>query len=99
MIGCTALSEGVLGETALPWFWVVGAGGDFSLLCYVCKANENQPKHDCRSIGRDHGSRFSVWFGLCGELLTELEVVGVCHKVAGTLTWGGGGSCMALCFG
>ena len=52
-------------------------GGDFSLLCYVCKANEDQPKHDCRSTGRYHGSRFSVWLGLCGELPTEPEVVGL----------------------
>jgi hypothetical protein len=28
-----------------------------------------------------------------------MEVAGACHKAAGTLTWGGGGSCMALSFG
>jgi len=28
-----------------------------------------------------------------------MEVAGVCHKAAGTLTWGGGGPCMALRFG
>ena len=26
MVGYTALSAGVLGETALPWFWVGGSG-------------------------------------------------------------------------
>ena len=25
-IGCTVLGAGVLGETALPWFWVGGSG-------------------------------------------------------------------------